>query len=291
MSTEIFNTATWNFLTGDRSVEDILKDKSISKITVRGGAGTVLPTVAGIKDLEILDWKDPVTASIHVPSNALSLHRPSPDKAIREDKFYETLLNQSFGVNIWNSYQYYPEQLLIIMNMTEGNETAGKVVPVVLNILRQIKDEKVIFTCPRKQKLLPEFRPFAMKAWSAIYWDGLNGFFSSTLEEAVREAHPQKILVTGAAEEHLFYTAIGAIDYFIIEDSLFRDPSSLKLWDIMETGKKVSLLSCSENGKGELKSIENLITAHLEEILKVDSTMTDYEYSKVADHKIMIDVS
>ena len=289
---EIFNTATWNFLSGDRAVEDILKDKRLSRITVRGGIGSVLPTLAAIKDISKLGWKDPVEGALHVPSNSLSLHSPSLQKKTQKNMFYETLLKESFGVEILKEYRPFPEQLIIIMNMTEENKRAKNILPEVLGILKKVKDNRVIFTCPRNKKILSPLRPYAQKAWSNIYWDGLNAFFSSQVEEAVLEGNPKKILIAGAGKEHVFYTAIGAIDYFIIEDSQFREPSSLELWDIIEIGKKVSIIS---NPGGDEKKgtdyLENMVLSHMENILKIDSVIPDYAYSTVADHKIMIDIA
>ena len=287
---DVFNTATWNFLMGDRAVEDILKDKRLSKITVRGGIGTVLPTLAAIKDISRLGWKDPVEASLYVPANSLSLHRPALEKEIEEKYFYETLLRESFGVQIWNNYCKYDNQLIIVMDMTEENRPDGSTVSKVLNVLKNGGNAKTIFTCPGKEKLLPHFRPYAQNAWSTIYWDGLNAFFSSKVEEAVKDANPNQILVMGAKEENIFYTAIGAADYFIIEDSQFRDPASLELWDIIEMGKKVSVISNFSNDKNSSKTLNELVLKHLNTTLKIDSTMADYSYTTVNNHKIMIDI-
>ena len=285
---EIFNTATWNFLAGDRSVEDILKDRRLKKITVRGGIGTVLPTVAGIKDMEKLGWKDPIAADVCVPSNGLSSHCCFTGEEIEENNFYNYLLEKIYGVQLCN-YQYFPDQLIIIMNMTEENKEAQHISLPVLNLLEQCKEEKIIFTCPRHERLLPEFRKHVIKAYSTIYWDGLNAFFSGSVEEAVKEINPRRIVVTGACEKHIFYTAIGAVDYFIIQDSLFKSPASLHLWDIMDRGKKVSVMSPLYNEKKGKSSLENILLKHLTESFNVN-VLPDCRYSAVAGHKIMIDI-
>jgi len=287
---EVFNTATWNFISGDRSVEDILKDKRLSRITVRGGMGTVLPTLAGIKDISRLGWKDSVGATIHVPSNTLSLHSPYPETKCRENDFYETLLRESYGINIRTGYESYPDQLILVMNMTEESNVPGNVVMKILEVLKEARDAKTIFTSPAGETLLSEFRPYVRKSWSTIYWDGLNAFFSDKVEEAVMEANPGRILVLGYGREHVFYTAIGAVDYFIIEDGHFRDPSELKLWDIIELGKKVSVISYPCGGRGETKTLQDMVLNHIKDFLKAESVMPDYAYTQVADHKIMIDV-
>ncbi|MEQ8221226.1 MAG: hypothetical protein ABRQ37_02915 [Candidatus Eremiobacterota bacterium] len=285
---EIFNTATWNFLAGDRAVEDILKDRRLKKITVRGGIGTVLPTVAAIKDMEKLGWKDSIAADICVPSNGLSSHSGFTGEKIEENNFYNYLLEKIYGVQLCN-YQYFPDQLIIIMNMTEENKEARHIRLLILNLLEQCKEEKIIFTCPRHERLLPEFRKYVIKSYSTIYWDGLNAFFSNSVEEAVKEINPQRIVVTGASEKHLFYTAIGAVDYFIIQDSLFNSPASLHLWDIMDRGKKVSIISPIYNEKKGKTSLEKLLLKHLTETFNVN-VLPDCRYSTVAGHKIMIDI-
>jgi len=284
---EIFNIATWNFLSGDRSVEDILKDRKLKRITVRGGIGTVLATVAGIRDTEKLGWKEPVEGKIYVPSNGLSSHSGFIGEEIEEDNFYNYLLEKTYGVQLWN-YQYFPEQLIIVMNMTEENKKSKDISLQVLNLLEKCKDEKIIFTCPRHERLLPEFRKYAIKAYSTIYWDGLNAFFSNSVEEAVKEVNPRRIVVTGADDKNVFYTAIGAVDYFIIEDSRFNCPANFHLWNIMDKGKKVSVMAPLNEKKGR-SSLENLLLKHLTEIFNVNVT-PDYRYSTVPGHKIMIDI-
>jgi len=286
---EIFNTATWNFLSGDRSVEDILKDRKLKKITIRGGIGMVLPTVAGIKDIEKLGWKDSIEASIHVPSNGLSSHSVFTGEEIEEGNFYNCLLEKIYGIQLWNTYRYFPEQLIIVMNMTEENKQAKHMSLRILNILDQCREEKIIFTCPRHERLLPEFRKYVIKAYSTIYWDGLNAFFSGSVEEAVKEINPHRIVVTGAYEKNIFYTAIGAADYFIIQDSLFNNPANFHIRDIMDRGKKVSAVFPYYNKEKEKVSLKNLLLKHVSEIFNVN-VLPDMRYSAVAGHNIMIDI-
>ncbi len=94
MSTEIFNTATWNFLTGNRDVERIILDHPGSSLVVRGGIASVLPTVNCLRDLRYTGWRDFPMISIKTPGNTLTAFSPDLNTSSNDRELFSSLLEK-----------------------------------------------------------------------------------------------------------------------------------------------------------------------------------------------------
>ncbi|MBI2267107.1 MAG: hypothetical protein HYU64_18425, partial [Armatimonadetes bacterium] len=230
---EVFNLATWNFLLGEREAEEILRDPRIRSVVVRGGIGTVLPTVSCLRDMRFAGWRDFPELAVHVPVNTLSSAFPPLSEEPPQGKLMETLLSKTYGIRCAKALEPYDRQVILLLG--EGLENPA-LAQQASALLKDLGEGKLIFVLPSGKGLPANLRALLPRSWSAAYWDGRNAFFSSSVEEAAVEAEPAHITVIGADWQHLFYTAIGAVDFFLVQDARFRNPSELPLWEILEMG-------------------------------------------------------
>ncbi len=149
----------------------------------------------------------------------------------------------------------------------------------------------LILVMPDNSPLSPGMRQLAEFATFSTVFEGNNVLFPGNVEEALIQREPEHILLVGNSPVRLFYSAIGAVDYFIVDDAHYRNPGDLQQWDLMEMGKKVAVIrqpdSC--NGNGTI-SIKEAILKHARNDLKVSSTDDDFHFTSVPGHKIAIDM-
>ncbi len=284
MSREVFNTRTWNFLFGDRNVEGILRNlPSDSTLVIRNQITNVLPTISGILDLEHLTNKGnlgKLPFSIISPQNALYVNQPQAYTMISESDFFTFMLKEGYGITTEETTYIPNKELIIILGITEKAFSKGgiyeknkDIIDNIINLLETHKEAEYIFIIPQGEKLLSNFRPYALKSYTNLYWDGYNAFSSEILEEAIWETEPKHITIVGVDYIRVFYTAIGAIDYFINNDAEYNNPGELNLADLFSFGKSVQVYpecTITNNSNGHKKNILQLSLEHLERDLKIN---------------------
>ncbi|MBM3464346.1 MAG: hypothetical protein FJX76_19800 [Armatimonadetes bacterium] len=276
--TELFNVATWNFVLGERDVEDALRDPTVRALIVRGGVGTVLPTVNAVRELEAREELRP--KAIHVPSNGLSAALPDLGMRVEASAVLPRLLRDTYGVRVEDALPQRDDALVVAF-LRDGGD-AG--------VLREASRFPMVVGMPCG--VAPSgLRDVARKAFSTFRYEGRNAFFPASVEEAALEVAPQHIVVLSDDPERLFYTAIGAVDFFLVQDARLRDPSTLQLWDILSMGAKVTaVLLASPRARSEVATVLEHACTHLQTALGVASCQPDYEYGPVSGHKIAIDL-
>ena len=154
------------------------------------------------------------------------------------------------------------------------------------------RNNKLVMVLPsnlhpsRALKSLAPVSPFS------TVFDGRNIFFPSHVEEALWDYQPERVVIVGTQPERVFYSAVGAVDWFIVADARFRNPQSLKVWDLVAMGKKVTAILppgdlSSGNGGTTLREVA---FDHMKHGLRVASTDDDFRFTPVPDHKIAIDL-
>ena len=288
MSTEIFNTATWNFLVGNRDVENIIRDNPQSSLVVRGGIPAVLPTVNCLRDLQSIGWKDFGKIAILSPGNTLTASAPNINEAIEKEKRFPVLMKKAYGINVLERPASFMNSLIVIVDDISGN---GKVFNSILNMTEKSNNNEIILVLPENRKLSTGMRQLLERTKFATTFEGNNVFFPGNVEEVLVQNEPGHILISGNNPLRLFYSAIGAVDYFITNDAKYRNPSDLKSYDLLELGSRVSVIWQDVAGKGSGKtSIKESIMNHLSQDLDILSTDDDYRFTPVPGHKIAIDL-
>lgn len=288
MSTEIFNTATWNFLTGNRDVERIIMDHPGSSLVVRGGVASVLPTVNCLRDMRYTGWRDFPMIPIQTPGNTLTAFSPDLNAPFNNVDLFSSLLEKAYGVRVIDRPVSFDECTVIVVDDISHNKTIYDSIKDMMN--NGVRNE-LILVMPDNSFLSPEMRKLSEFTKFSTSFEGNNVLFSGNVEEALIQREPEHILIVGNSPIRLFYSAIGAVDYFIVEDARYRSPGDLQQWDLMEMGKKVTVVRQAHpsNGNGSM-ILKEAILKHARNDLKVSSTDDDFRFTPVPGHKIAIDM-
>ncbi|HEY9840960.1 MAG: hypothetical protein ACAI44_15920 [Candidatus Sericytochromatia bacterium] len=275
MAKDIFNLRTWNFLQGDRAVEGILRDLPVhTTLVVRNQWLNVLATLAGIRDLAATGWReDGFCGRLKVPENAL-LHGLGPQPA-EPVGFYRALL-QGCGVAVGPQAPSREGEVLLLLNPTPAQVAAAA--PEVLQqlIVALKQHQQVIVILPAGESLHPDLRPFARKSVTALHYSGLNALNHAPLEEVLSELAPAYLSIAGYPAASVVYTAIGAVDYFIVEDALYRNPNDLSASDLQDLGQRVRVLEAATAWPQQPpRPPTELLRQHLESVLGVTDTGPD----------------
>lgn len=287
MNTEVFNTATWNFLAGNRDVETIIRNNHHHTLVVRGGLASVLPTVNCLRDLRFMGWKDFPQVSVLTPVNTLSSHSPPISDRIDDGILFKHLLEKSYGINVIERPARFSDTLIVLLDDIGDNRDT------VVSIGEMLKDNgnDLMIILPSSKNISPGMMELIHKSPYTTTFRGNNVFFSQKVEEAMTDRKPRRILLVGKDPLRIFYSAVGAVDCRIVADSRLRNPGDLEIWDLVGMGKYVSVMSIgkSANRNGD-SSVISGIRRHLENDLSVKSTEPDYRFPTVADFKIAIDM-
>lgn len=296
MSAEIFNTATWNFLSGNRDVERIIMAHPGSTLVVRGGIASVLPTVNCLRDMRYSGWRDFPLVPVQTPKNTLTAFSTDLNASITNGNMFSSLLKEAYGVKILNRPVSFNESTIVVVDDISCNKA---VYNSITDMMNNGGKNELILIMPDDSPLSPGMRRLAESAGFSTCYEGNNVFFPGNVEEALMQREPEHIILAGISPLRLFYSAIGAVDYLIVEDSRYRNPGDLQQWDLLEIGKKVAVmgLSCpygangngNDNGSGRM-SLKEAILKHLRSDLKVLSTDEDFRFTPVPGHKIAIDM-
>ncbi|MCD4784825.1 MAG: hypothetical protein K8T10_13495 [Candidatus Eremiobacteraeota bacterium] len=287
MSTEVFNTATWNFLAGNRDVETIIRNNHDHTLVVRGGLASVLPTINCLRDLRFMGWKDFPEVSVLTPVNTLSSHSPPISDRIDDGILFKHLLGKSYGINVLERSAKFSDTLVVLLDDVGDNRDT------VVSIEEMLKNNgnDLMIILPSSKNISPAMMELIQMSPYTTTFKGNNVFFSQKVEEAVTDRKPERILLVGKDPQRIFYSAIGAVDCRIVADSRLRNPEDLKIWDLVDMGKYVSVMSIGKsNSHNAEQSLISGIRKHLENDLTVRSTQPDYRFSTVADFKIAIDM-
>lgn len=267
---DVFSTPCWNFVGGDRAIEAILRGLPPgAPLVVRNRVANVLPTVAGLADLGRLGA---ARLAVRVPENALYEPVLGLDDVYPAELFFEVLLDRLYGVRVEGpTCAAGPGTVLVAAGYTEADEEAAGRLAAWLEAQPGLD---VVFLCPPGAALAPSLRPFAVGAWSTQRWDGLNAFGAATVEEAVGEARPGRVLVAAPAMAVAAHTAIGAIDWFVREEAALVGPRGV---DHGALGGRVAVLGFAAQAGpvGAPASLRELVRRHLEVDLGVVSTAPD----------------
>lgn len=276
---EVFNTPCWNFIGGDRQIERILRELPAGqRLVVRNRLANVLPTVAGLVDLQL-------GLAVAVPENAVVERALGLDQPLAPERCLETLLDRLYGVRIEDAAAEPGEDaLLLAVGYQAGPEAAA-----LAAWLDRHPALPVVFLSPPGAVLAPELRERAIAAWSAQHWTGLNAFSMPTVEEAVGERDPGVIYVAAADPGVAAYTAIGAVDYFIREESAVR---ALEGREILQLGSRVRVLGFAGRRvpAGPPVAVRDWLRGHLTETLGVASTAPDPRFGATGE-AIAIDIA
>lgn len=274
---DIFNLKTWNFLQGDRQVENILRDLSAqSTLVVRNQLLNVLPTLAGIHDLSATGWhEDGFEGQICAPIQAL-LHNLGPLQTLEQPRDFYTRLLQAYGIQVRAQPRRDQTQLLMLLNPCEREVSAGD--PALFRALESLMREMPYFVVvlPPGERLHPDLQRWGQRSLSALHYTGLNVFNHSGLEELLSELPAEleqsfqqggRLTLAGYPAETVFYSAIGAVDYFIASDANSRNPAELSLSDLLAMGQRVTVLEGATAWPD--KAVPNYLATHLQKILGV----------------------
>jgi hypothetical protein len=283
---EVFATPCWSFIGGDRQIERLLRELPAGqRVVVRNRLANVLPTVASLHDLGRLRGHAPLRLSVSVPENAVSERALGMESVLPAALFYEAILTRLYGVRLEDEAPAGAETLMLALGHGPGRDAEAA---ALAGWLTAHPDARTMFLLARGEALHPLLRPFAVGAWSAQSWDGLSAFSLPSVEEAVEEAAPERIVVAGVPAAAVAYTAIGAADWFIRRETLAagRPPGNLE-----RVGDRVSVLrSASELGRaGAPAAFGELVKRHLEDVLGVVSTASDGRF-RVTGEAIAIDI-
>lgn len=296
---EVFATPCWSFIGGDRQIERLLRELPAGqRVVVRNRLANVLPTVASLHDLGRLRGHAPLRLAVSVPENALSERALGMETVLPAELFYEALLTRLYGVRVEEEAPGDAETLVLVLGYgvqragargSGGSFTGHDAEAAALaGWLGRHPDVRTVFLLARGEALHPLLRPFAAAAWSAQSWDGLSAFSSPSVEEAVEEAAPERIVVAGVPAAAVAYTAIGAADLYIRREThaAGRPPG-----DLRRVGDRVSVLRpASVLGQaGPPEAFGTLVKRHLEDVLGVASTAEDGRF-RVTGEAIAIDI-
>ena len=288
MSTEIFNTATWNFLVGNRDVERIIMDHPGSSLVVRGGIASVLPTVNCLRDMRYTGWRDFPMIPVQTPGNTMTAFAPDLNAPFNERDLFSPLLEQAYGIRVLDRPVSFSESTVVVVDdIAHSKAICDSITDMMKNGVRN----ELIMVMPDDSPLSPGMRKLAEFAKFSTSFEGNNVFFPGNVEEALMQREPQHIILVGNSPIRLFYSAIGAVDYFIVDDARYRNPGDLQQWDLMEMGKKVTVLwqTYPIGGNGSL-TMKEAVLIHARNDLKVSSTDDDFRFTPVQGHKIAIDM-
>lgn len=289
MCAEIFNTASWNFLAGNRDVESIIRENPGGSLVVRGGLASILPTVNCLRDLTALGWRDFPRVPVSVPGNAVTSFLPAGTGPVTNGDLFPVLLEKAYGVRVFQRPVSLRKSLIFLVNDPGDN-------PVMRETLEEITGDgngnRLMMVLPPASNMGNGLKALAEKAVFATVFDGNNVFFPSRVEEVLWDYEPENIVVMGTDPLRVFYSALGAVDWLIVADSRFRNPQDLKLWDLADLGNGVTAILPPKNGNsaGNPQSIKEAAFHHLKTDLEVISTDDDYRFTPVPDHKIAIDM-
>ena len=116
----------------------------------------------------------------------------------------------------------------------------------------------------------PAFHLFAGKSVTALHYQGLNALNHAALEEVLSELQPRFLSIAGYPAEAVVYTAIGAVDYFIVEDAQYRNPNDLSQVDLQDLGQRVTVLDTATRWpEAPQQSLQQLLQDHLKQVLGV----------------------
>lgn len=279
---EVFNTPCWNFIGGDRQIERILRELPPGQpIVVRNRLANVLPTVAGLADLR----QDGVTVRVVVPENAVVERAVSLDQPLAPEACLETLLSRLYGVRLEDAgVTASDDGVLLAVGYEDGPEAAA-----LAAWLDRHPALPVVFLNAPGSALAQALRAHGVKAWSAQHWMGLNAFSMPTVEEAVAERDPAVIYVAAAEAAIAAYTAVGAVDWFIREESAHR---ALDGREILQLGSRVRVLRFASRAMptGPVVPLKDWLRGHLEEALGVVSTAVDGRFGATGE-AIAIDIA
>jgi hypothetical protein len=283
---EVFATPCWSFIGGDRQIERLLRELPAGqRVVVRNRLANVLPTVASLHDLGRLRGHAPLRLAVSVPENALSERALGMETVLPAELFYEALLTRLYGVRVEDEAPGDAETLVLALGYGTGHDAEAA---ALAGWLERHPDARTVFLLARGEALHPLLRPFAAAAWSAQSWDGLSAFSSPSVEEAVEEAAPERIVVAGVPAAAVAYTAIGTADLYIRREThaAGRPPG-----DLRRVGDRVSVLRpASVLGQaGPPEAFGTLVKRHLEDVLGVASTAEDARF-RVTGEAIAIDI-
>jgi hypothetical protein len=283
---EVFATPCWSFIGGDRQIERLLRELPAGqRVVVRNRLANVLPTVASLHDLGRLRGHAPLRLAVSVPENAVSERALGMETVLPAELFYEALLTRLYGVRVEDDPAADAETLVLALGYGAGRDAEAA---ALAGWLSRHPDARTVFLLARGEALHPLLRPFAVTAWSAQSWDGLGAFSLPSVEEAVEESAPERMVVAGVPAAAVAYTAIGAADLCIRREThaAGRPPT-----DLRRVGDRVSVLrSASELGQvGPPAAFGELVKRHLEDVLGVVSTAGDARF-RVTGEAIAIDI-
>jgi hypothetical protein len=269
-------------------VESIIRDNPTGSLVVRGGIASVLPTINSLRDLRNMGWRNFPKVSIMSPSNTLTSFLPSLSECEPPGGFYETLLEKSYGIQVYHRPTSVSNASAFLVN-TPG--TSGVIKEAVEQILKG-QGNKLSTVLPREEDNSWEVSRYVnLSVFTSIY-EGNNIFFSSHIEELLWDYCPEQIVIIGSDPVRTFYSAIGAVDWFILYRSRYQNPEKMQIWDLVEIGKHVVVITpetdCSNNGNSN--TIKDSVLEHMRNDLQVNSTDDDFRFTPVAGHKIAIDI-
>lgn len=223
MSEYKIKTDKFNIFTGTRA-EAIVDDLGSNKRVVCGAIPFVLPAVATLRDLDIVNPANK-DAPIEVILDSLQ-----PAAALQQyftpDEFFYGVLNAFYGVTIEDKPKTTDPTILVV-DMIDGMEKIQKgfkakerLANNIADLLNQYSKADIVFvysgaaeSAPEK-RLFPCLRKFARQTRTHLMNSKVhNPFFDSYLEEMVEDLGNKEVVVVGAElQDKVFYTAVNALD-------------------------------------------------------------------------------
>jgi hypothetical protein len=259
--TDVFRTACWNFVGGDRAIEGILRDlPGGAALVVRNRLAHVLPTAAALADLAVLRGRG---YRVRVPANAwyapeLNLVAPVEPAALPA-----LLLERLWGIGM--AQEPGGDTILLATGFLDDGGASAAAGRRLAVWLAGHPDLPTAFVAPPGRRLAAALWPHAGGAWSVQTALGRNAFARPGVEEAVFERRAARILVAAPDPVTAMYTAVGAADGLVARGVAPRD-----------AGARVAVLAgLWDEPAGLPQPLSTLLDAHLREALGVADTAAD----------------
>ncbi len=267
-------TEKFNIFTGTRA-EAIVADLGTKGRVVCGHMAYVLPALATLKDLDLVDYryKD-------VPLNVvLDALRPElPNSKFISKQFFQKVLSDMYGVNV--AYRpVTPDPTILVLGMDDAGhwetplekelheDTAfmdddSNVLPGIEDLLLEYPDalKVAVYNGSRSanpaggvnKRIIPYIDSY-------VNCKGHNAFFNSYLQEMIENEGSlgEIVIVGGSLSDQVLYTAIGAKD--------------------LDYSQKVTVIpDCCYDGQPKLDSVpKNILKRHIKDVLGVSIKAAD----------------
>ena len=283
MKTDLFKSAAMNFLWSSRDVERIISQNPHQTYVVRGGLETVLPTINCLRDLCYGGWRDFPRVSVSVPENCVTSALCNIDAQVNGGLL--SLLEPVYNILDVDVKKPQDNGLVILLNEPDVIDDKPALDYFNQSLKNGCRGAVVLPTGASVPAGVTSRVPFVTG------YDGSNVFFPARVEEILWDYDPAQLVLIGRDPLRLFYSAVGALDWFILRESIHENPENITPARIREMAGCVRVMTltggCDNNPGG---TILKTALEHLRVDLGVESTGVDYRFTPVPGHRVAIDI-